>query len=194
MFQQQYGSRSNSRSFEGLFKFQDISPKTQQHLTRVYTVIMACCLFCATGMFLNSTMIFQGFLSTIFSLVCMIYFAYQVSNQKNTEFVRLSYLGGIAFFLGFMVGPMMHMLAEVHPQIIVQALLYTAVSFVSFTLISLYSKRRSYLYLGGIIMTMINAMVLYRLFGWLFGSYNVYNLPYLLFGLFVSCLYVIYDT
>ena len=34
---------------------------------------------------------------------------------------------------------------------------------------------------------------MYRLFGWLFG-WNTYNLTYLLFGLLIGCLYIIYDT
>ena len=36
-------------------------------------------------------------------------------------------------------------------------------------------------------------MIMYRLFGWLFG-WNTYNLTYLLFGLLTGCLYIIYDT
>lgn len=40
---------------------------------------------------------------------------------------------------------------------------------------------------------MIQVMALYRLFGWLLG-YSFYGLPYLLSGLFVACLYIIYDT
>jgi FtsH-binding integral membrane protein len=36
-------------------------------------------------------------------------------------------------------------------------------------------------------------MIMYRLFGWLFG-WNTYNLTYLLFGLLIGCLYIIYDT
>ncbi len=40
---------------------------------------------------------------------------------------------------------------------------------------------------------MIQVMILYRLFGWITG-YGYYGLPYLLGGLFVACLYIIYDT
>ena len=36
-------------------------------------------------------------------------------------------------------------------------------------------------------------MVLYRLAGWLFG-FRAFNLGYLMFGLFLACLYIIYDT
>jgi Bax inhibitor 1 len=59
--------------------------------------------------------------------------------------------------------------------------------------ISLFSKRRSFIYLGGLIVTLVQGMVIYRLAGWLFG-YSTYNMIYLMFGLFVACLYIIYDT
>ena len=83
----------------------------------------------------------------------------------------------------------------VAPHIVTQAVAYTGCAFVSFSLVSLFSKRRSYLFLGAIIVTMLQAMFLYRLFNWLFGSYSAYsNLAYLMSGLLVACLYVIYDT
>ena len=34
---------------------------------------------------------------------------------------------------------------------------------------------------------------MYRVFGWLFG-WRTYNLTYLMFGLLIGCLYIIYDT
>lgn len=102
-------------------------------------------------------------------------------------------LAGIAFQMGFLVGPAMHLIVEVYPQIVLQAVLYTASAFTSFSLISLCSKRRSFLFIGGIIVSLIQGMVLYRVFGWLFG-WKTYNLTYLMFGLFVGCLYIIYDT
>ena len=36
-------------------------------------------------------------------------------------------------------------------------------------------------------------MIMYRVFGWLFG-WHTYNLTYLMFGLLIGCLYIIYDT
>ena len=71
--------------------------------------------------------------------------------------------------------------------------MYTGTAFTSFSLISLLSKRRSYIFLGSIIVTMIQGLMLYRLIGWIAG-YSVYGLPYLMMGLFVACLYIIYDT
>jgi len=40
---------------------------------------------------------------------------------------------------------------------------------------------------------MIQAMCLYRIFGWLTG-FGFYGLPYLMCGLLMACLYIIYDT
>ena len=60
-------------------------------------------------------------------------------------------------------------------------------------MVSLFSKRRSYLFLGSIIACLVQGMIMYRLFGWLFG-YQFYNMTYLMFGLLAACLYIIYDT
>lgn len=95
--------------------------------------------------------------------------------------------------MGFLVGPAMHMYFQINPKLVIQALLYTASAFTSFSAISLFSKRRSYLFLGGIIMTMIQCMMLYRLFGWLTG-FATFGLGYQMIGLFIACLYIIYDT
>ena len=65
--------------------------------------------------------------------------------------------------------------------------------FGSFTAMALYSKRRSMLFVGGIISSTLSAMFWYSLIGW-FSGYQTVNLAYLFVSLFVSCLYVIYDT
>lgn len=103
------------------------------------------------------------------------------------------YLAALAFQLGFLVGPAIHRIAEVNPKLLVQALLYTGMAFTSFSAISLFSKRRSLLFVGGIIVTMIQCMLLYRLIGWLTG-FGSFGLGYMMCGLFLACLYIIYDT
>ena len=95
--------------------------------------------------------------------------------------------------MGFLVGPLMHHLMDVEPAIVMQAVSYTATAFISFSAVSLFSKRRSYLFLGGIIATLFQGMVLYRIFAWLSGA-SIAPMPYLLCGLLTACLYIIYDT
>jgi len=83
-------------------------------------------------------------------------------------------------------------------MILVQAVSYTAIVFGSFTAIALFSKRRSYLFLGGIISSLVSCMFWYRTICWLFGhsryGMDGESLVYMMVGLFVACLYIIYDT
>lgn len=144
-------------------------------------------------MYLNSAFIVSGFFLQIASMILSIYLVFQVLNRNKTEDHRSLCLGALAFQLGFLVGPVIHHLAEFEPQILIQALVYTGVAFTSFSVISLFSKRRSFLYLGGLIMTIVNVMIFYRLIGWLLG-YSAFNMAYLMVGMFVACLYIIYDT
>jgi hypothetical protein len=55
------------------------------------------------------------------------------------ESTRIGYLLGLAFFLGFDVGPFMHLVAENYSGLLTQAGIYTTSSFSAFSLISLFS-------------------------------------------------------
>merc|ERR1711934_228450 len=148
-------------------------------------------------MYMNAYTIISGFLMSFAAMVGMAYMMYKVSNVYESESLRLGYLKALSFCMGYLVGPLIHHLAEFEPMILVQAVSYTAIMFLSFTAISLFSKKRSYLFLGGIIMTMTSCMFWYSMMGWLFG-YSRYGgefgLIYTMSGLFVACLYIIYDT
>ena len=72
--------------------------------------------------------------------------------------------------MGYMVGPAMHMIAEIDGMILVNAVVYTGIMFGSFTAISLFSQRRSYLLLGGVIASLSSAMFWYSLTSWLIGN------------------------
>jgi FtsH-binding integral membrane protein len=123
-----------------------------------------------------------------------IYLMFQVNNTANKEMHRMGYLAGLAFIMGFNLGPVLHMLCQYDGgEIVLQALLYTGAAFVSFSLVSLFSKRRSWLFLGGVIMTLFQGMIWYRLFSWLFG-YSTFNMPYLMVGLFMASIYIVFDT
>ena len=76
-----------------------------------------------------------------------------------------------------------------------QAVGYTSVVFACFSGIALFSKRRSYLFLGGVISSLVFSMMVYQFASWIFGmSRGSAGIGYLMLGLFVECLYVIYDT
>ena len=103
-------------------------------------------------------------------------------------------VGCLSFQMGFTVGPVVHILAEFEPEILIQALLYTGCAFTSFTLVSLLSKRRSFLFLGGIIATTLQALFLWVLMSWFMGSSTYDSLPIMMISLCLSCMFIIYDT
>lgn len=180
-------------NLKAILNFSDISDATQKHLTQVYTLLLVCTMVCALGMYVNKTLIVSGFFMDVVAYGLMIYLMIQVLNRKKSQEWRMGCLAGVAFQLGCMIGPAIHMIMGFYTDIILQAVLYTATTFNGFTLISLYSKRRSFLFLGGIAASLLQALVMYRLFGWLFG-WTTINMTYVMSALFVDCLYIIYDT
>ena len=71
-------SQSRPFSFSTLFTFKDISEKTQQHLTRVYSLLLACSIVCALGMYVNATIVLSGFFLNLLSIILSIYLIYQI--------------------------------------------------------------------------------------------------------------------
>ena len=124
----------------------------------------------------------------------MAYLIYQVKNPQRSESEQIGFMLLISFLMGFVTGPGINMIAEVAPELLIQAALYSSAAFGSFSAVSLFSQRRSYLFLGGIIMTMMQVMCFYSLIGWLFSSGNMFGLGYLMCGLFIACLWIIFDT
>lgn len=123
---------------------------------------------------------------------------YKVTNIYDDEKTRIGYLWALSFCMGFLVGPVMHHLAEFEPMILVQAVSYTAIMFGCFTAFAMFSKRRSLLFLGGIISSLMACMFWYRMITWMFGAskYGMgeMGMVYMVLSLFIACLYVIYDT
>jgi len=75
----QFGSQSmfgQGIDFKSLFSFSDISEKTQAHLTKVYGLLLVCCMICASGMWLNAANIITGFFANVFSIILSVYLMY----------------------------------------------------------------------------------------------------------------------
>ena len=176
------------------FEMKDVSPKTQMHLRDVYGNLSVCTAICALAMYMNAFTILSGWIWSFVTLLGMGYMMYKITNVNDTTQNRIGYLWALSFCMGFLVGPAMHKIAEFNPMILVQAASYTAIVFGSFTAMALFSKRRSYLFLGGIISSIMSAMFWYRMMSWMFGYSDGFGMVYLMSGLFTACLYIIYDT
>lgn len=96
--------------------------------------------------------------------------------------------------MGYLVGPAIHRIAEVDPSILIQAVGCTVCMFGSFSAMALFSKRRSFLFIGGIIASLTSTLFWYSTVCWMLG-YSYYDgMIYMMTGLLVACLYVIFDT
>merc|ERR1712031_66313 len=87
------------------------------------------------------------------------------------------------------------MIAEFDSSIITTAVAITGIMFASFSAISIFSKRRSFLFLGSVITSLVSCMLMYRFMCWITGyGSSIHGMGYLLCSLFVACAYVVYDT
>ncbi|NXD30997.1 BI1 inhibitor, partial [Spelaeornis formosus] len=186
-----------SINFDALFKFSHISASTQEHLKRVYGSFAICMFVAAAGAYINMvTHLFQfGLLSCLGALGLMVWLT-ATPHSRETEQKRLGMLAGFAFLTGrWTLGlpPASHGTPGPAEGIIPTAFLGTATIFACFSLSALYARRRSYLYLGGFLLSGISLLLLSSLINafvrstWLFST-NLYV------ALMIMCGFVLFDT
>ncbi|XP_023654597.1 probable Bax inhibitor 1 [Paramormyrops kingsleyae] len=183
-----------SINFDSLFKFSQISHSTQQHLKNVYSSLSMCMFVAAAGAYVHvvTRLLQGGFLSLLGSLGMMACLAL-TPHSPESEKKRLAMLAGFAFFTGVGLGPLIDFAIVVNPSIIVTAFLGTSVIFLCFTLSALYAKRRSYLFLGGILTSALSVLLLVSVFNLFFGSLVLFK-AHVYLGLAVMCGFVLFDT
>ena len=191
-----FDSMSNLSSFDlaSIFKMNDYTRQTQEHLFRVYLSLMLCVLAAACGaaasMYfqLNSDMSMLGVFGGLGMLMWI-----NMDTRKDEVQRRVGMLCGFGFFEGLSVAPLIQMAAYVDPSLVVTAFLGTVVVFACFSGSAMISKRRSYLYLGGMLGSAVTLMMVLSLANIFFRSVNVYLIQ-LYGGLLVFSGYVIFDT
>ena len=181
-------------NFDALFKFSHITPSTQQHLKKVYASFALCMFVAAAGAYVHVVTHFiqAGLLSALGSLGLMIWLM-ATPHSHETEQKRLGLLAGFAFLTGVGLGPALDLCIAINPSILPTAFMGTAMIFTCFTLSALYARRRSYLFLGGILMSAMSLMLLSSLGNLFFGSVWLFQAN-LYLGLVVMCGFVLFDT
>ena len=91
----------------------DVSQQTRQHLTRVYTALLAATGACGTGMYLNATVMLSGFIVMIGFMIVFAFAQMQIRNPQNSQTVQIGWMLGLAFALGLLVGPGINQIAQV---------------------------------------------------------------------------------
>lgn len=180
--------------FDALFKFSQISRSTQQHLKKVYSCLAVCMFVAAAGSYVHVvTRVFQAGILSMLGSLGMIGWLAMTPHAPQTEQKRLAILAGFAFFTGVGLGPSLDFVIAINPSIIVTAFLGTSIIFLCFTMSALYAQRRSYLFLGGTLMSGLSILMLVSLVNIFIGSVMVFKV-HMYLGLAIMCGFVLFDT
>jgi len=177
-------------SWDAVTRFSDLSPKVLNHVKSVYTTLFATILAAALGSMVFLTTHFGGTWSMLVGFGLLIWLSTVPQQELNK---RLMILAGFGFAQGLSLGPLLEAVADIDPTIIITAFFGTCVVFACFSASALYAKRRSYLYLGGLLSSSLSLLLFLSLFNLFFRSSAVANVS-IYFGLLVFSGFIIFDT
>ncbi|KAL6464704.1 hypothetical protein MHYP_G00270210 [Metynnis hypsauchen] len=181
-------------NFDALFIFSQISRSTQQHLKNVYASLAVCMFVAAAGAYVHVVLrLFQGGMLSVLGSLAMMAWLAMTPHSPQTEKKRLGILAGFAFLTGVGLGPALDYVIKINPSIIMTAFLGTSVIFTCFTLSALYAQRRSYLFLGGTLMSALSILLLVSILNMFVGSVMLFK-AHVYIGLAIMCGFVLFDT
>jgi len=188
------GFNRDPNSFKGWSKTTDISPRTLQHLRRVYGNLTITSAFAALAnyLYMNGLLFEPGILAFL-GVIAAIFALSAVPPTLENSTIRHGLLYGFGFLNGWTIAPLVNALFGLNPASVYFAIVATMLVFGSFSASSLFSPRRSFLYLGGLLGSISTVLLWSSLANMWFGSTALFNLQ-LYLGLFMFCGYVIYDT
>jgi len=128
-----------------------------------------------------------------FGAIIALLLLYATPDNGRNEKLRLGYLFGFAFLTGLSTGPLMDYVLKIDPSIVSTAFFGTCIVFACFTAAAIYAPDRKYLYLGGILMSLLSTMFWMALINIFVGSRFLFQLN-LYAGLAVMCGFILYDT
>jgi len=170
-----------------------IEPNVRYHLVKVYSCLTATTLCAAIGAFVHLFGIWEaGLLSALGSLGLVLLLSTTVDNSKNF-YTRLGMLLGFGMLSGHSLGPLLDHVIAVNPQIVMTALVGTSVVFITLSCAALLAERGKFLFLGGMLMSVLSTVTLVSLANLFIQSQAIYQ-AHLYIGLFVMSAFVLYDT
>lgn len=181
-------------SVQALFDFSKIDVATKKHLKNVYAALAISTLAAAAGAAVHLfTEILKGGLLASLGGIGFILALALTSNEPKNQPKRLGYLVGFALCTGLSLGPLLDHVIAIDPTIVSTAFFASALIFVCFSLTALWAEERSYLYLGGSLMSGLSIMFFMGLMNIFFQSTMIYQLN-LYGGLLIFCGFILYDT
>lgn len=138
------------------------------------------------------TLPYSGWLPLLVMLASMLAVRHMQATERNSA-VRHSALYAFGFGEGWIAAPMVNSILLLDPTAVLMALVSTVLIFVSFTMSAICSPRRQYIYLGGLIGTLVSLMAVATL-GNIFVRSASLATAELYIGLFVFSMYIPYHT
>uniref|UniRef100_A0A7S0E806 Bax inhibitor 1 n=1 Tax=Hanusia phi TaxID=3032 RepID=A0A7S0E806_9CRYP len=172
-------------------KMDQLTPQVQRHLTKVYAALSGALLAAVLGAYYGWKFAVTGVWTQIALFGCILGLS-MIRDVYN----RLIVFHAAGFLMGCNLSPLLAMVALHNPQLIVTALMGTAMIFICFSLSAMYAKRRHFLYLGGMLSSAISILCTFRFLNFIMGgtmSAGLYEIE-LYGGLFMFMAYVIFDT
>eukprot|EP01147_Barroeca_monosierra_P003930 gene3930-6402_t len=184
-------------SMETMLDLSHIKRETKEHLTRVYGALTATAGAAALGtqtysLFLAN--VFSGFwLLLLGSIFCMWKLKSTPCNNQVQPISRWMYLLGFGYLSGVSSGPLVELVDFIDPSIVPTAFVMTTLIFATFTMVAFQSSSRTWVFLGGILGSLVLGSLTMSLANLFIGSIFLYKVE-LLLGLLIFSGFVVFDT
>nr|CDS32783.1 Bax inhibitor 1 [Hymenolepis microstoma] len=182
-----------------LFRFNDIDKNVQIHLKNVYSLLSIGLIVAAIGSYiftisaLVQSWAFGVLLTSAIASIASCCYIVFTQHTESRIFNRMVAFGVFTFSSGIGLGPLVKFTLHVNPSALPAALLGTAIIFVAFTFAALLTRKRVFVYLGGILGTAISVISTFSLMNLFIRSPALFSAElYLSFLIF--CAFVVYDT
>lgn len=173
----------------------------RNHLSRIYRTLGLSTVLASVGAYIHLYDVIPfvqgGILSLIVSVASLIILSFGypfIRGDSNRSLLRSNIFGLFSFSYGLSLGPFLESIINIsNDSIIPTALLLTALIFISFSASAIFSQRRSFLFLGGILTSAISVLSVLGLLNLFIGSQFLFNVD-IYVGLLVFSGFLLFDT
>ncbi|XP_031484564.1 bax inhibitor 1-like [Nymphaea colorata] len=176
-----------------LKNLRQISPVVQNHLKQVYLSLCCALMASAVGVYLHLLWNIGGIL-TFFGCTGSIIWLLSTPPYPSLERKRFGLLMVAAMCQGATLGPLIDVVIQIDPSILVSAFVGTSIAFACFSGAAIVARRREYLYLGGLLSSGVSILLWLQFASSIFGGSTATFKFELYFGLLVFLGYMVVDT
>ncbi|KAF8096790.1 hypothetical protein N665_0301s0036 [Sinapis alba] len=143
-------------AFSSNDSLRELSPAVHYLLKRVYVTLLWAVLAVSFGSYLHMLWNIGGIVTSFGFFGGVLLLLFTIPNEQSSK--RLSLLFLSALLKGASIGPMINLAFEVDSSFVVTACVGTAVPFACFAAAAMLTRRREYLYLGGVLASFVSIL------------------------------------